>query len=147
MGSGIAPIKSLSQKCIDTSFIRPSNGKMMSEMIGPLRVPIYEGQFRGMDGGHAATRADRRYSWSAQQQQLMARRYLSIHLSARYRYCNSLLIVVHDCPRSLDPCLLARVWKQGRRWYGGEGKRVRDEREKRVTSAGRLPGHGNFNVL
>lgn len=111
MGSGIAPIKSLSQKSIDTSFIRPSNGKMMSEMIGPLRVPIYEGQFRGMDGGHAATRADRRYSWSAQQQQLMARRYLSIHLSARYRYCNSLLIVVHDCPRSLDPCPLARVWK------------------------------------
>lgn len=29
----------------------------------------------------------------------------------------------------------------------GEGKRVRDEREKRVTSVDRLPGHGNFNVL
>ena len=27
--------------------IRPSNGKMMGEVIGPLRVPIYEGQFRG----------------------------------------------------------------------------------------------------
>lgn len=46
-GIGVAPIKSSSQKCIDASSIRPSNGKMMGEVIGPLRVPFMRDNLGG----------------------------------------------------------------------------------------------------